>query len=128
MPFTIEVEADETLKQLDELQKKITDLHQEMPQTLVDWQREDMHRHFPNIETSGSDTETTAETSIWPRSRQSDQRKPGPSGTAPRRPRPKMAVPAGQRAPSQRPILRPELFVKLHDRMVDMIKKALTWA
>ena len=119
MPFEIKVEADATLKQFDELTKNIADLEQELPQTFTAWQRDDMHRKYPTVEGDGLSVSTT----IFPRSR---LRREKPGGKSIRR---RSIIGAGRPQPggTHRPILRPELFDQLKERMVEMIKKAATW-
>lgn len=116
----IKVDADGTLKQFDELTKNIADLETETTQTFNDWQREDMHRHFPKVDGSGLSVSTT----IYPRS-QLPRKKNLRGGNAVRR---RAIIAAGRAsAGTHRPILRPELFEKLKDRMIEMVKKACTW-
>ncbi len=128
--FEIKVEgADALLKKFDTFGKQLDELHKQMPEELVDWQRTDMRRKYPNIEVSGDKDETTAETDIWPRSRNEQ------AGSGFARPnRPVVAVPkqyrlrgAGRQPPSTRPILRTELFKKLVDRMTKLVGEAMKW-
>lgn len=122
MPFVIKVEADATLKQFDELLKNLADLEQETSTTFLAWQGEDMHRHFPKVDGSGLEVSTT----IYPRS-QLPRRKNLAGGKATRR---RSIIAAGRPPPgggSHRPILRPELFDQLKERMIEMIKEACTW-
>ena len=88
---------------------------------LTAWQREDMNRRYPNTEEIN---QTTALTLIWPRSRRqvarqnrAPRRKPLLRGRATR-----IAKPAGDR-----PILRPELFDRLCERMSAMMARELQW-
>lgn len=121
MPFAIKVDADACLKQFDELTKNLTDLETETSTTFFNWQAEDMHRQFPSVEGSGLEVSTT----IYPRS-QLRRTKNLTGGKSVRR---RSIIAAGRPAPggSHRPILRPELFDKLKERMLDMMKKAATW-
>ena len=116
----IKVDADATLKQFDELTKNIADLQTETTQTFVDWQSEDMRRHFPTVDGSGLSVSTT----IYPRS-QLKRKKNLRGGSTIRR---RAIIAAGRAGAGQhKPILRPELFEKLKDRMIEMVRKACTW-
>lgn len=117
----IKVDADAMLKQFDELTKNIADLQTETTKTFVDWQTEDMHRHFPKVDGSGLSVSTT----IYPRS-QLPRKKNLRGGNAIRR-RAIIAAGRGNAAGTPKPILRPELFEKLKDRMIEMVKEACTW-
>jgi hypothetical protein len=120
VPFDIKVEADATLKQFDALTKNIADLQTETTTTFLAWQSEDMHRKFPKVEGSGLSVATT----IYPRS-QLRRTKNLTGGKSVRR---RSVIAAGRPAPgSKRPILRPELFDQLKERMIDMVKEAFTW-
>jgi hypothetical protein len=118
VPFEIKVEADATLKQFDELTKNIAGLEQETTTTFLAWQTEDMHRHFPKVEGSGLSVSTV----IYPRSQLKRAKSLTPRKSIRRR-----SIIAAGRPTSHRPILRPELYDKLKDRMVEMIKEACTW-
>jgi hypothetical protein len=124
MSFEIKVDADVVMQQFDTLQQNIEGLSQELPQTFTDWQREDMHRHFPKTDSSGSAlSETMVSTSIYPRSRLRRVKNLAGGQSTRRR-----SIVAVRRAGGQhRPILRPELFEKLEERMTEMCKKAITW-
>lgn len=123
MPFTIKVEADATLKQFDELTKNVADLETETTVTFFNWQAEDMHRHFPKVDGSGLSVSTL----IYPRSKlkRTSKDKRGRRKSVRRR----SIIAAGRPAPGgvHRPILRPELYDKLKERMVEMLKEACTW-
>jgi hypothetical protein len=74
---------DALLKKLETFGKQIEELHQSVPQELLEWQRDDMCRKFPNIEVENSGNETAASTEIWPHSRlkrRKSKRGGGPSG------------------------------------------------
>lgn len=79
----------------------------DMPSGLTQWQTEDMHRKYPNIEIVDP---KTALTRIWPTSRVNlykDRYRSVPRIT--------------------RPILRRELFEKLCDRMDALMEEKITW-
>ncbi|MCP3471417.1 hypothetical protein NLM33_18745 [Bradyrhizobium sp. CCGUVB1N3] len=128
--FEIKVEGvSELLKNFDTFGKQLDELHKQAPEELVDWQRTDMRRKYPNITVSQDQDETTSETDIWPRSR---NEQPGSGFRRPRRPA--LAAPkqyrakgAGRAPPSTRPILRTELFTKLVDRMTRLLTEAMKW-
>lgn len=115
----IKVEGDKALAQLDEVIKRMAGLEQETTTEFVKWQGEDMHRHYPKVDGSGLSVSTT----IYPRSPLPRKKQPGAAGK-PRRRRP---IIRSNPAHSHRPILRPELFEKLKERMIAMIKGAMTW-
>ena len=117
----IKVDADAALKQFDELIKNVAGLQDETTKTFVDWQSEDMHRHFPKVDGSGLSVSTT----IYPRSQL--PRKKNLRGRNPIRRRAIIAAGRGNATGTHKPILRPELFEKLKERMIDMVKKAFTW-
>lgn len=97
----------------------------------VEWQEEDMKRKFPNLVI---EDDMTAMTMIWPRSRQSQPfPKPGvrrPLGR-PKASQPRIAAPTivrrGRLVHRARPILRPELFKQLQDRMRDVLNGVPPW-
>ena len=121
MPFEIKVDADQCLKQFDELIKSVADLDGETAETFTAWQRDDMHRKFPKVEGSGLSVSTT----IYPRS-QLPRRKNLTGGKSVRR---RSAIAAGRPNASgqHKPILRPELLDQLKERMIAMVKEAFTW-
>jgi hypothetical protein len=110
----------------------------EIPVGLSAWQREDMNRQYPNQEHPDN---KTALTRIWPRSRASTVGRFHPKRAPTGRPRgrPK-GVKTGQGRPvfrrtrmrlvkgaASRPILRPELFVKLCERMAMLMQDKIKW-
>jgi hypothetical protein len=110
-------------RQLEELRK-----HQ-VAEQLVEWQRIDMRRQYPNIKTDETNQSIEATTEIWPRSRLEQE----PGFRRPKRPvvkkGPTLARPKGMgRQPaSMRSILRNELFLKLIDRMSKIVTEAMKW-
>ena len=121
MPFEIKVDADKMLQQFDALTKNIAGLEQETSTTFFNWQAEDMNRKFPKVEGSGLSVSTT----IYPRSRLRKAK----NLTGGKSARKRSVIAAGRPGPggSKRPILRPELFDQLKQRMIDMIKEACAW-
>jgi hypothetical protein len=123
--FTLNAEA-----RLSEMQRQIRDFgHEDIPQGLETWQRDDMRRHYPNIETPDY---VSAETTIWPRSRTYEKTHRGhslPKHLMKRRslsPLPRLIGATGKPG-SYRPILRPELFDRLRVLMADLMSRKLTW-
>jgi len=102
--------------------------HDNIPAELIDWQREDMHRHYPNVDT---DQEYVSWfTLIWPRSRTYAKKTVGfvGKGNWRRHRKPMSPVPrlvSGRGA--HRPILRPALFNRLVLRMRDLLGSQLSW-
>jgi hypothetical protein len=106
---------------LDKMAQQLTDFPTEMASELTNWQREDMHRHFPNTELGINEVSTM----VWPRSR-----KPRVVEVARHRKYPARrqqgvarAMPAGHR-----PILRDSLYTQLVERMDKLIEDKLSWA
>ena len=105
------------IKSLEELQPSIS-------AEFIEWQAADMRRSYPNIDAGqtmwGEDASSWV-THIWPRSRDPKWRRGRPRrrAVAASRVVRKGVVTAG----SMRPILRPELFEMLRDRMVALLNK-----
>ncbi|WP_128941055.1 hypothetical protein [Bradyrhizobium zhanjiangense] len=116
--------VEELLAKLDKYGHQINALHTAVPDELEEWQRDDMKRKFPNMDSATVGHETTAATSIWPRSRQPSKdthhRKQGPKQYRP-------ATKRGPRPRSTRPILRAELLRQLWERMVRLATEAMKW-
>lgn len=120
MPFEVKVDADKTLQQFDELTKNIAALEQETSVTFTAWQSEDMHRKFPKVEGTGLSLSTT----IYPRSQLPRKKNLTHPGKSLRR---RATIAASRPGAQHRPILRPELFEQLKERMIAMVKEACTW-
>jgi hypothetical protein len=140
--FEIKIDGvDQLLKKLDGFGKQIGELQQSMPQELVDWQRDDMRRKYPNLKVDSSGNETAASTEIWPHSRLETQeerarrqhagpKQRGPVSSTPKQHRIVHPGPKQHRGPvprSTRPILRQELERKLRDRMIRLTSEAMKW-
>ncbi|SIO49818.1 hypothetical protein SAMN05443247_06555 [Bradyrhizobium erythrophlei] len=129
--FEIKVDGlDALLKKFDRFGKQVEELQHSVPQELVDWQREDMRRRYPNMTTTSSGHETEASTEIWPRSRRPSKDQHRPQHQGPKAYSIIHAAPSQHRGPvprSTRPILRVELVRKLHDRMVKLTAEAMKW-
>ena len=132
MPLLI-ISADviDAIERVSDMQLNIRDFgHIDIHDELLDWQTEDMHRHYPNID---SDQEYVSWfTQIWPRSRTYDEahrvhgRVMRMSSRRSRTPR-LATVPRLARG-AKRPILRPALFNRLVQRMSDLLGERLSWA
>jgi hypothetical protein len=124
----VELEGvDKFAAKLASVVKQVESLHKQVPQQLVEWQTEDMRRHYPNIQVDETNESVEATTMIWPRSRL--ELEPGfkrPRPTVKRGPTVPRAKGLGRRPASTRPLLRTELFQKLTDRM-DALLKAIRW-
>jgi hypothetical protein len=111
--FSIQIEMGSTQARLQNMIAAIENTATEtMPVEFVEWQERDMKRDFPNVEITG----WSAMTRIWPRSRK---------GMVARR-RAKFERPRIARG--LRPILRPEMFEALCERMRKMLVEHLAWA
>jgi hypothetical protein len=116
--LTLTIDTTELGKTIDSMIAQLAAFPQNMADELTRWQVEDMHRRYPNTTLQGN----TATTEIWPTSRLPKKKKPrGLPRKAPIRPA------SGVRIHSQRPILRPELFDKLDQRMVQLMGDKLQW-
>ena len=123
--FEIEISGvDELLKKFDTFSKQIDELHSAVPDELVAWQRDDMHRQYPNVTVETQGNETSATTEIWPRSRQPSKDQHHQRQQGPKQYRPAKRGPVVR---SNRPILRAELLQKLWDRMVALASEAMKW-
>ena len=126
---TITVSLDTSLVEqtLERMTEQLGEFPDAMAEELTDWQRDDMHRKYPN--TTLEDTD--ASTLIWPRSRLAEDTH---RQVAPRRAKWPPRIKQRARAPvaiarggSTRPLLRPELFEKLADRMAALMADKLNW-
>lgn len=132
--ITVSVDVDALASEIAGELQALAKFAQDMGEELVAWQREDMRRQYPNV----TETEDAASTDIWPRSRiisnaSRDQRRAmrramryapmrRSRGMAPAR------MPAGAGVQhSTRPILRPELFDQLEERMDNLMLEKLAW-
>ena len=126
-------------ERLTQMQLNINDFgHIDVCEELVDWQVEDMHRKFPNVD---SDQEYVSwYTLIWPRSRTWDQRHRAEQrgrSRAPNARRRHFRIPMSKMPRlkgrghdvlgTTRPILRESLFNRLVQRMIDLLGERLTW-
>jgi hypothetical protein len=120
MPLLITVDTEAVENTVSDMINQIAAMPDKLQDEVLGWQTDDMRRRYPNIERPD---EHTIETDIWPRSRLSRPYKP--RGTGRGRPRghattrEKRGWYGGQRHPgrSTRPILRPELWDKLVERI-----------
>lgn len=92
----------------------------DMPAEMMAWQVEDMHRKYPKQEMPD---EWSVQTHIWPRSQLKRVRKPMAKDKRIRA----RGLPRLVRVPGHRPILRPGLFERLHDRMTTLMQAKLKW-
>lgn len=124
------IDAQETLTRM---QIQIRDVgHEIIPEQLMTWQREDMHRQYPFVTAPNY---VSAETSVWPRSRTYEQMHKSKARQTKRLSAlPRAVGTLGKPIPRKgtgtstaRPILRPELFDKLVERMGAMLSANLKW-
>ena len=136
--FTIGFETGSLTAKLERMETCVEQFGSfEIPVGLSAWQREDMHRQYPNQEHPDN---KTALTRIWPRSRASTEGRFHPKRPPTGRPR---GRPKGAKTKAhgeivrrtrmrlikgvKRPILRPELFVKLRERMAQLLQSKIQW-
>jgi hypothetical protein len=111
----------------------LVDFPKEMAEEMTVWQREDMHRQYPNTD----EDQDSASTEIWPRSRLTEEKHKQEAEARRRayfmrRARSLRNVGSGARRgagrfPSRRPILRDVLFDQLEDRMDALMVEKLGW-
>jgi hypothetical protein len=131
--------ADETMNLVEGQIKHMAQLvaqedQDTIPSEMIEWQAHDMNRKFPNL---GQQDQYTYYTEIWPRSRTYVHvyQKKGPKqksilvrGIKTAKILVKKPITTlVQRGASIRPILRDELYQKLHDRMVDLLNRVMKW-
>lgn len=119
MPFEVKVDgASELFYKFGRLHEQINGLQNDLPREFMDWQRQDMNRSYPKEETKT----LSVSTSIFSRGRRRvGERKKSASKTGARR------FVRRRGSSTHRPILRPELFDKLRQRMVAICEAALKW-
>jgi hypothetical protein len=134
MAVTGRLEGLDRIEQRYELMiESLGEAHQQLPEQLIAWQREDMHRKYPNLQMRENGNETSVSTFVWPRSRRERNKEEVKQGI--RRSRwmrrqlgPKQyTVPGGSPTRSMRPILRKELLDKLYERMPEEIFGLIKW-
>ena len=128
--YEIKAEGLEALqKKFETFGQQIEDLHKKIPEELLEWQRVDMRRQFPNMTVEETPETVRATTLVWPRSRLESE----PGYQKPKRPvvrtgPAKLRIKgAGRPPPSVRPILREELERKLVERIDARGKEAMKW-
>lgn len=104
---------------LDALIERVDDLPKTMPQEFIEWQRDDWNRHMPEARETG---DKTVETIIHARGKRSIGYRVPPHLKGVKQP--KRVV----RSHGRRPVLRPEMFDKLCERMRRLIGEAMRWA
>jgi len=118
MAFVVKVESEKLLQQFEDMQKRVTELDQKLPDVFLDWQREDMNRKFPKIDEQAGLSVTTY---VYPRSRK-PRATAASGGKTGKRKQPRRRISGGKR-----PILREELVDQLFDRMKQMCMEAIEW-
>lgn len=97
-----------------------------VPAELTAWQVQDMKRRYPQTEVLNP---TSAATMIYPRSRRESSwlkmKRPPRKNPLHRGKGKRIGKPIVQS--SHRPILRPELFDRLRERMNEMMQREITW-
>jgi hypothetical protein len=68
--YDFKVEGLEALqKKLEAFGQQVEGLHKKVPEELVEWQRVDMRRQYPNMTVDETRESVQATTLVWPRSR-----------------------------------------------------------
>lgn len=91
---------------------------------LFNWQAEDMRRRYPEVEEPDP---WTAVAHIYPRSRKQRPTRPRARGQGRATRRPMLHIRRPKMSGAKRPILRPELFEKLCDRMQRVMEEKIRW-
>ncbi|MBO4221959.1 hypothetical protein [Bradyrhizobium neotropicale] len=126
--FSVQVDGlDKLLAKFKVFERNLVQLRSDVPDQLMEWQREDMKRRYPNMTVNQRVDETEAATAIWPTSRRAAE--PGHKRYAPRQLRPKrFGIPQrGPQAKSNRPILRAELQARCFERMRTVVTEGTKW-
>lgn len=112
----VEVDGAAVDEMIGNMLKHVADFEGPMTDEFLVWQADDMNRRHPEAKTSPDAVETT----ILARGRKSigHRLRPPPFGRQPAR----QPIRRGPR-----PILRPELFEKLVERMGALMERVLTW-
>jgi hypothetical protein len=123
------VGAEALVNKLDEMIKSIDDLERRLPDEVLAWQSEDMHREFPFVKTRPRTHSVSVSTKIHPRSVKSMKSR------AARRAQRRAILRAAhrrrggpQRLFRTHPILRPQLLEALRVRIAELVKRVITWA
>lgn len=124
----IDVDAEDILATVDSMLDQLSGFTNEITKEFLHWQAEDMRRKEPDATQEDKDVYTI----ITPRStvhnRPQSQRAQRTPGTLYRRQRKPITVQQVSNKPrSTRPILRQELFERLEERMLALMKKDLGW-
>jgi hypothetical protein len=118
--LTASLDMGQIAQTLDSMAAQLAGFPQEIADELTNWQAEDMRRTYPNTVLRGNEATTV----IWPTSRLPQKKtRTGGARLAVRRAVRGMRV----RIKRRRPILRPELFEKLDERMVRLMGESLQW-
>jgi hypothetical protein len=115
----IKVDTAPMLARVDNMLADVEGFYGEIFIDFVAWQEQDMKRTFPSITPDPPDS---VHTMIYPRSRALKWRRRGKrlrKGSRIVRPKPQRGA--------QRPILRPELFDRLQDRMGQLLIDKVKW-
>lgn len=107
--FSLQITVEHVGDGIDNRIQQIDSLRQSIPEEMVAWQRDDMNRKYPNIETLGDSWLTL----IWPTSRLQVRRRARGR---------KRATVYTTAAAGRRPILRAELLVMLMNRLRPLLK------
>jgi len=127
--LNIEVHTEAVQQRVEAMVERVgTFGHEEMPQGLTDWQVQDMHRRYPETEaTKVTDEEYNASTMVYPRSRTYEQTHPHRAHPVAKRKPVLSSMPKLITSGLRHPILRPELFDKLHSRMLALLNEKIKW-
>jgi hypothetical protein len=115
--LTASLDIGQLAQTLDSMAAQLAGFPQEMADELTSWQAEDMRRKYPNTVLRGNEATTV----IWPTSRLPQKKTRTMARLAARRAVPRVRI------KRRRPILRPELFERLDERMVRLMGECLQW-
>jgi hypothetical protein len=105
---------DALLKTFDAVAARVHSLQYTIPREFEDWRTQDMHSRYPTPQIIRRGRRLRVTKRIWNRGR----------GKAARHPRPKHRR---RRGYSRRPVLRPELYEQLKERMINLVNETVQW-
>jgi hypothetical protein len=112
----------ELMTKFEMLDAQIRTLYSAIPDEMRHWQTEDVHRKFPSQKKHTFRNRLRVVTKFHPHSVYETRKS---AEARQRRKRRKHSMPVRPR--STRPILRPALIERLHERMVKLVSEAMKW-
>ena len=107
--------VDALLKKFDAVAAQVHSLQYTIPREFEDWRTQDMHSRYPTPQIIRRGRRLRVTKRIWNRGRGK-----APQASAPEAPPPR-------RGYSRRPVLRPELYEQLKERMINLVQETVQW-